>query len=50
MRKQLTFDYGNTFLKSKKNMDEDKKENFIRMEISKLGFCRDSICHVEVYL
>ena len=50
IRKQLTFDYDNIFSKSKTNMDEDKKENFIRIEIVKLGFRGDSICRVKVYL
>ena len=41
------FNYGNVFLK--RNMDEDKKENFI-MEIVKKKLCRNSIFRVEVYL
>ena len=45
------FDYGNIFLKSKTNVDEDKKENFRMKTVKKRpGFCNDSICHVEVYL
>ena len=45
----MIFDYGNIFSKSKTNRDEDKKENFIRIVIVKLGFRKDSIYRVEVY-
>ena len=45
------FDCGNIFLKSKTNIDEDKKENF-RMEknFKKLGLRSNSIRRVVVYL
>ena len=45
------FDYGNKFLKSKTNMDDDKNENF-RIEIVKkrLDFRSETICFVEIYL
>ena len=36
------FDFGNIFLKSKTNIDEDKKENF-RMEVVKKGLVFSAI-------
>ena len=41
------FDYGNIFLKSKTNMDKDKKENFGTEKVKKsLDFRSDSIRRV----